>query len=222
MVKTKIKPRWKSWESLCIEKSVEEKIQLKIIALALGKTLNAVSKKITHLGLREFSPRPGRVKGRAVSLKVRPTACSEINRMKAIVSLYAPVTALKKAENALETGAWVSATPQIQKGGITNSVTLRSKGLAYSYDQPMAYFLNKEKIQSFKYVTSDHIKTWATEEGFRPLVGNLIQQGLSYWKEGKYFSKAQVLIYLNVRRLEKSLTPVALCEDEGDLCTKSS
>ena len=40
MTKTKIKPRWETWERLCIEKSIEEKIQLKIIALALTSVLD--------------------------------------------------------------------------------------------------------------------------------------------------------------------------------------
>ncbi|EKE09233.1 MAG: hypothetical protein ACD_16C00205G0029 [uncultured bacterium] len=204
MVKAKIKPRWETWESLCVEKSIEEKIQLKIIALALGKTLNAVSKKISHLGLRELSSRPGRVKGRGLSLKVRSTAFSEINRMKKILSLYAPEGALKERNLALEKGAWVQAPPEyhlIQEKNFRKSLTQRDVG-------------------GLQYMTAEHIKKWATSEGFRPLRGNLIQQGVFYWKDGRYFSKAQLLIYLNGLRLEKRLRPFALYEDEVELCVK--
>ncbi|MBY0272954.1 MAG: hypothetical protein K2X02_06055 [Alphaproteobacteria bacterium] len=216
MAEAKIKPRWESWENLCIKKSIEEKIQLKIIALALGKTLNAVSKKITHLGLRENSSKPGRRKGKRASLALKASSFTEIERMRRILSLYAPSDSLKKSQEALEKGVWVTATPLPLK-----------KNEGYSLQSSPAYILIKgkipEKVRKQKvvgnptYITAQHIENWATSEGFCLVGGNLIKRGLYYWKEGRYFSKAQILMHVNRLRLENSLQPVAIYEDVAGL-----
>lgn len=219
MAEAKIKPRWEVWENLCIKKSLEEKIQLKIIALALGKTLNAVSKKITHMGLRKISSRPGRRKGRRASPALKATTFTEIERMHRILSLYAPSENLKKAQHALEKGAWVTATP----------VSFKKKE-GYSLQSSPEYILIKGKIPDKlkkekvvgdpTYITARHIDNWATSEGFSLVGGNLIKRGLYCWKEGRYFSKAQVLMHVNRLRLENSLQPVALYEDGAGLACK--
>ena len=219
MTEAKIKPRWETWENLCIKKSMEEKIQLKIIALALGKTLNAVSKKITHMGLRKTSSRPGRRKGRRASPALKASTFTEIERMRQILSLYAPNESLKKAQHALEKGAWVRATPSSLK-----------ENKAYSLQSSPAYILIKgkipDKVKKQKvagnptYITARHIEKWATSEGFCLVGGNLIKRGLYYWKEGHYFSKAQILMHVNRLRLENSLQPVAIYEDVVELACK--
>lgn len=219
MAEAKIKPRWEVWENLCIKKSMEEKIQLKIIALALGKTLNAVSKKITHLGLREISSKPGQKKGKRASPALKATTFTEIERMRQILSLYAPNKNLKKAQHALEKGAWVTATPLSLK-----------ENEGYSLQSSPAYILIKgkipDKVRKEKvadnpcYITAQHIENWATSEGFCLVGGNLIKRGLCYWKEGRYFSKAQILMHLNRLRLENSLQPVAIYEDVVELACK--
>lgn len=219
MAEVKIKPRWEVWENLCIKKSMEEKIQLKIIALALGKTLNAVSKKITHLGLRKISSRPGRKKEKRTSPALKATTFTEIERMRKILSLYAPNEKLKKAQHALEKGSWVMET----------SLSIK-KNEPYSLQSSPAYILIKgkipDKVRKQKvagnpaYITARHIENWATSEGFCLVGGNLIKRGLCYWKEGRYFSKAQILMHVNRLRLENSLQPVAIYEDVVELACK--
>jgi hypothetical protein len=216
MAEAKIKPRWEVWENLCIKKSMEEKIQLKIIALALGKTLNAVSKKVTHLGLREISSKPGQKKGKRASLALKASTFTEIERMRQILSIYAPNEDLKKAQYALEKGAWATATP----------LSLKEKE-GYSLQSSPAYILIKgkipDKVKKEKvagnptYITARHIENWATSEGFCLVGGNLIKRGLYCWKEGRYFSKAQILMHVNRLRLENSLQPVAIYEDVAGL-----
>lgn len=219
MAEAKIKPRWEAWENLCIKKSMEEKIQLKIIALALGKTLNAVSKKITYMGLRKSSSKPGRRKGKRASPTLKASTFTEIERMRKILSLYAPNENLKKAQQALEKGAWVTATPLSFK-----------ENESYSLQSSPAYILIKgkipDKVRKQKvagnptYITARHIENWATAEGFCLVEGNLIRQGLYCWKEGRYFSKAQILMHVNRLRLESSLQPVAIYEDVAELACK--
>jgi len=219
MAEAKIKPRWEVWENLCIKKSLEEKIQLKIIALALGKTLNAVSKKITHMGLRKISSKPGRRKGKRASPSLKASTFTEIERMRRILSLYAPRENLKKSQEALEKGAWVTATP----------LFLKEKEI-YSLQSSPAYILIKGKIPDKlgkqkvacdpTYITARHIENWATSEGFCLVGGNLIKRGVYYWKEGRYFSKAQILMHVNRLRLENSLQPVAIYEDVIELTCK--
>ncbi|MBX9786676.1 MAG: hypothetical protein K2Y08_05000 [Alphaproteobacteria bacterium] len=70
------------------------------------------------------------------------------------------------------------------------------------------------------YITAQHIENWATAEGFCLVGGNLIKRGLYYWKEGRYFSKAQILMHVNRLRLENSLQPVAIYEDVAGLACK--
>ncbi|MBL8676108.1 MAG: hypothetical protein JNJ47_01590 [Alphaproteobacteria bacterium] len=219
MAEAKIKPRWEVWENLCIKKSMEEKIQLKIIALALGKTLNAVSKKITHLGLRKISSRPGRKKGNRASPTLKATTFTEIERMRRILSLYAPSKNLKKAQQALKKGVWVRATPLLLK-----------ESEAYSFQSSPAYILIKSKISdkvrkekaidNLSYITAQHIESWAASEGFYLVEGNLIKRGVHYWKEGCYFSKAQILMHVNRLRLENNLQAVRVYEDGIELACK--
>ncbi|MBX9621871.1 MAG: hypothetical protein K2X28_07620 [Alphaproteobacteria bacterium] len=219
MGEAKIKPRWEAWENLCIKKSMEEKIQLKIIALALGKTLNAVSKKITHMGLRKISSKPGRRKGKRALAALKASTFTEIERMRRILSLYAPSENLKKAQHALEKGAWVTATSASSK-----------ENEGYSLQSSPAYILIRgkipDKVRKQKiagnpcYITAQHFESWATSEGFCLVGGNLIKRGLYCWKEGRYFSKAQILMHVNRLRLENSLQPVAFYEDVAELNCK--
>lgn len=219
MAEAKIKPRWEVWENLCIKKSMEEKIQLKIIALALGKTLNAVSKKITHMGLRKISSKPGRRKGKRASPTLKASTFTEIERMRRILALYAPNENLKKAQHALEKGAWVTATPLSFK-----------ENESYSLKSSPAYILIKgkipDKVRKQKiagnpcYITARHIENWAASEGFCLVGGNLIKRGLYCWKEGRYYSKTQILMHVNRLRFENSLQPVAFYEDGAALACK--
>ena len=212
MAKTKIKPRWEPWERLCIEKSIEEKLQLKIIALALGKTLNAVSKKMTHMGLRKISSKSGPQKGKRASPALKATTFTEIERMREIISLYAPKENLLKAQLALEKGEWVQE----------QSLPLKHEA-PYSLQSSPAYILIKGKIpdkvkkvrgtRKSCYVTAEHIQKWATSEGFCSVGENLIKHGLFYWKEGRHFSKAQLMMHVNRLRFENNLEPMILYEE---------
>ena len=60
------------------------------------------------------------------------------------------------------------------------------------------------------------MEQWASAEGFHKTRGVLQQQGLSYWKDGVYFSQAQLLMYVNRLRFEHKLQPLALIKEEED------
>lgn len=211
MAKTKIKPRWETWERLCIEKSIEEKIQLKIIALALGKTLNAVSKKMTHMGLRKISSKSGPQKGKRASPALKATTFTEIERMREIISLYAPKENLVKAQLALEKGEWVQE----------QSLPIKHEA-AFSLQSTPAYTLMRDtipdkvkktrKAEDPCYVTAKHIQNWAMSKGFCSVGENLTQHGVLYWKEGRHFSKTQMMMHVNQLRLENNLKPLILCK----------
>ncbi|MDZ4322863.1 MAG: hypothetical protein U1A05_02105, partial [Alphaproteobacteria bacterium] len=125
----------------------------------------------------------------------------------------------KKAQYALEKGAWVMETPFPIKENTT-----------YSLQSSPAYILIKgkipDKVRKEKvagnpcYITVQHIEKWATSEGFCLVGGNLIKRGLYCWKEGRYFSKTQILMHVNRLRLENSLQPVAIYEDVVELACK--
>lgn len=178
-----------------------------------------MSKKITHLGLRKISSRPGRRKGKRASPSLKASTFTEIERMRQILSLYAPNENLKKAQHALEKGTWVTATPSSLKGN--EGYSLQSSPTYILIKGKIPDKVRKEKVDADPcYITAQHIETWAVSEGFCLVGGNLIKRGLYYWKEGHYFSKAQILMHVNRLRLENSLQPVAIYEDVVELACK--
>ena len=80
-----IKSRWTDWESTCVKKAFEEKIQLKIMAIALRKTLTSVSKKIKKLGLRDTSCSSRRLRGEKSNIPRNEKAFQDSIKMKDIL-----------------------------------------------------------------------------------------------------------------------------------------
>ena len=91
---------------------------------------------------------------------------------------------------------------------------------AYSFVTPLTYHCLGEKTFSppsvkksydnSLYISLCYIEEWAFSKGFHSVENMLRDQGISYWKGGKYFSIAQLLIYLNGMRLEKRLEPFSV------------
>ena len=223
-----IKPRWNAWESICLRKAFEEKIQLKIIALALGRTMESISKKINKLGLRGVKSAPGRVKGAKNDRPFVEKTPLDREKMCLIIRTYAPIKLSQKGELALKEGYWASLSASLQgkkQGSLTNSAV--KKSMSFSDSFPLEYILYKdsmpiqmrhEKILGGPcYVSLQHVEQWAATKGFHQLGYSLKQHGLTYWKGGKYFSKAQLLIYVNRIRHERKLQPLTFYEDEDIL-----
>ncbi len=226
------KPRWKDWEKTCIRKAVEEKIQLKVMAIALGKTLTSISKKIKPLRLRSVPSKRGRLKGEGSPLSRIEKTSLDVTKMENILHIYAPLKFFQKGQLALKEGQWVSAIPLpsgLRKGEPIGSVCKNNVPSSFSF--PLEYILTKNHIfpTPFKerskgspcYISLHHIENWAVSEGFQPVAKSLQQQGLFYWKEGTYFSKVQLLLYINRIRIDKKLRPLAFCEEETDLYAES-
>lgn len=220
-----IKPRWEAWETICIQKAFQEKIQLKIIAHGLGRTITSVSKKIKNLGLRGTHSIRGRLKGSKYTIPWREK--TEIDRkiMSEILANYAPLSLSQKGKLDLRGAYWRSTPTSFSRMNRSESLgTLQKAESSFSLSFPLDYILSndsmpkkvkKEKVYGDPYYVSlQHIEAWASSEGFCQMGKNLKRHGIIYWKEGKYFTKAQLLIYVNRIRLDKKLQPLAVFEEE--------
>jgi len=228
---TSTKVRWKDWENTCIKKAFEQKIQLKVIAASLGRTIDSVSKKIKKLELREATSKRGRLKGDKdprAGIKRMP---QDLTKMGEILKTYSPLKVSLKGLFVLKNGYWVLGGALLQgleRGEFQGSLSQENASFSLSY--PLDYILSKEPVpQKIKrkrifgnpvYASLPHVEKWAVSEGFYKVASDLQQHGLFYWKEGQYFSKAQLLIYINRVRLDRKLQPLALYE-EGDLYAES-
>jgi len=223
-----LKPRWLSWENLCLKVAFEQKIQLKIIAAALEKSVTSVSKKIRKLGLREERSteersRPGRLKGDIYFPNWEERIPLDFEKMAEIISQYAPLKHSQKLQLASRACCWTTASAaSLHTASHLGHSHNKKPYYSLSFSAP---FLEKEAAKTFNkpllsreplYVSLCHIEKWALSKGFHPVKNVLRAQGLSYWKEGKYFSKAQLLVYVNGIRLEKKLQPLHLYEEETD------
>jgi hypothetical protein len=229
---TKIKVRWMDWENVCIKNAFEEKIQLRIIAAALGRTVDSVSKKIKKLNLRRATSKRGRLKGNSNPNSWIKRTSQDLENMRGILKTYAPLKLARKGRLALKESCWVSGSPfprGLQKGEFLERTF--QEDIPFSLLFPLDYVLSKdlapEKIKRKKtfenplYVSLRHVEQWAVSEGFYQVEKDLQERGLSFWKEGQYFSKAQILIYVNRIRLERKLQPLILYEKEEDLYAES-
>jgi hypothetical protein len=228
-----IKPRWQDWENKCLKKAVEQKIQLKIMAFALGKTVDSVSKKIKKLGLRGENSKRGRLKGDKSDLSWVDKIPRDRAKMVDILQVYAPLQVSQKEQMALKEGYWVSSplsSQGLKRGKSLGGIS--QEKASFSLSLSLDYILSKDHIpQKIKrektfgdpfYVPLQHVEKWAVSEGFYQVGSPLQQRGLFYWKEGRYFSKAQLLIYVNRIRLERKLQPLAFYEEEENVCANFS
>ncbi len=200
------KPRWEAWEKKCIKLAFQQNIQLKIMALGLGRTLTSINKKIRSLGLRPYSAKRGRAKGSGYSLSLMEKVRNDREMMKKILVECAP---------------WRFSQQRLLPSSVE---FIKSEKASYIYSYPLDYILSTDpiikkdkKVKTYElacYVSLHHVEAWATTQGFHALGSPMKQHGLSYWKDGKYFSSAQLLIYLNRIRLERRLQPLILWEDD--------
>ena len=227
MSKEWVKPRWKDWESNCIKKAFEEKIQHKVMAIALDRSITAVSKRIKKLGLRKPTPLRGRIKGMKNGDPWIEKTPLDFAKMAEILQTYAPLMVSQKGQWALKERYWGTAKPLakgLERGQFIDC--LRQENASFSTTHPFSCSYSKDplpkksrKEKSFSippYVTLSHIEEWAVSEGFHQVKEDLRQHGVFYWKDGKHFSKAQLLIYINQIRLENKLLPLAIYENESN------
>ncbi len=223
---TTIKMRWKDWENTCIEKAFEQNIHLKLIATVLGRTVLSVSKKINKLGLREKTSKRGRVKGKRNPNPWVKRLPQDLEKMGDILQTYAPLEVSCNGLLELREERWTSAPslPKVLKRGECRG-SIQQEKASFSLSFPLDYILSKDPLppklkrkKNFRepfYVSLHHVEQWAISEGFYRVESNLQQRGLSYWKGGRYFSKAQLLIYINQIRLERRLQPLAFYEENA-------
>ncbi|HUX80621.1 MAG TPA: hypothetical protein VMW10_12885 [Alphaproteobacteria bacterium] len=230
---TMVKERWKDWECTCIKIAFQQKIQLKVTAFALGKSVNSVSKKIKKLGLRKPTTKSGRVKGDKILCSMAERTAQDLAKMRDLLQTYAPLKISQKARLSLQGGCWFSA-PSLPKDLVKGECleTISQENASFSFSRPMDYFLSKdfmpEKAKREKkgktplYVPLHHVEKWAISEGFYQVDRNLQKRGLFFWKDGRYFSKAQLLVYVNRMRLDLRLQPLVLYEEDMGLYAEYS
>lgn len=222
------KPRWQAWESSCIQAAFLQEIQHKIMALALGRTVPSVNKKIKNLGLRSPSSQRGRLKGKMQNFSRMEKTPQDLKKMIVILKAYAPLKSFQKGHLALKKGCWAKhQLPffQIKHKGERlgylshyNSPFTFLKPLDFvRLDTPMMKEIGPLKIQGDPtYVPLYYVEQWAGSEGFHKTNGGLQQRGLPYWKDGAYFSQAQLLMHVNRLQSENKLCPIALIEEEKE------
>lgn len=227
MSKALTKPRWESWEHTCIRKAFEQKIPLKIIAVALGRTVTSINKKIKGLGLRELNSVPGPIKRQRDYRKGLDKISADISSMQEIVTNYAPLRYSEKCHGVFKNAYWTFSSSLKERNLRKDKCigTLFQENSTFSFSLPLSYIITRDhhpqKVKKEKvfgdpyYVPLIYVEKWASSEGFQQIKEDLRMQGLSYWKDGKYFSKAQLLIYVNRMRHERKLQPLAIWEEEG-------
>lgn len=229
-----LKPRWKAWENKCVQLAYQEKIQHKVIAAALGRTVTSISKKIKKLGLRFPTKTRGRIKGDKLYIKWQDKISLDFCKMKDILIKYAPLDPSLEGQVILGEGCWTSPPSpplkNLQKGNLIGKVCQQNSpytlcGLLdyISLNDPLPLNGEIKKICTEPFSASfQYVESWATSEGFHRVRGGLQNYGVSYWKNGRYFSQAQMLILVNQSRFEKKLQPLMLSETEIRLRSKEA
>lgn len=227
MASTLSKPRWTIWENACLKKAFKEKIQHKIMALALGKTVPAVSKKIKTLGLRFPSSLRGRIKGTGQALAKNEKNFHDVKKMLDILKTYAPLSCFQEGKLALKKGPWANVQHPLIKDAHKESLfcsinypdfpfsCLHCLDFISSEDSVLSMMRSKQ-IREPAYIPLCYVEQWANAEGFHRTKGTLYQRGLAYWKDGTYFSHTQLLMHVNRLRFEHNLRPLALIEEEKE------
>jgi len=223
-----LKSRWKTWETTCIEKAYKEKIQHKVVSTALGRSVTSVSKQIKKMGLRLPEAGRGRVKGEKFLVKETKRTLIDIEKMTGILKTYAPLNVFLTAEQNLKIGCWLSPPPSAAKKLTMGKCVgrIEKEKVSFSMFMPLDYIVSKDqaplgsrRLKTLKEplcVPLYHMEMWALREGFQQTKGVLQEQGLSYWKDGQYFSQAQLLMHINQIRHGKNLQTLILPVDERD------
>ena len=216
MSDTGIKPRWKAWENTCIEKAFQQRIQLKIIALAMERTVSSVNKKIASLGLRKCGSKPGRQKGSGSDLSITEKEAKDREQMTQIIEAFAPLRYIQRRTMPLKEGCWSLFAQESTSGSRKKKSTFNANPLSHFNlldDELPNVWEGGSDIREPVYVPLKYVEEWAEKDGFYRVDRLLDQKGLSFWKNGQYFSNAQLLIYLNHRRFEKNLHPITFNDE---------
>jgi len=222
MLKALSKPRWLHWENLCLKLAFEQKIQLKIIAAALGKSVSSISKKIRKLGLRGDRSTPGRLKGETYACNWEEKIPQDIKKMRDILTQYAPHQERCKLQKSFHAGWWPPPAGSV-KGSLPHPLQKESSSLSLSSPFNNVPLLEDESFKPIGtlhipgeplYISLRYVEEWAIAKGFHQVKNSLQDHGICYWKEGRYFSKAQLLVYVNGLRFEKKLEPLVVVEEE--------
>lgn len=230
MSKTLVKPRWETWENSCLQTAFSDKIQQKIVAIALGRSATSVNKKITNLGLRSPSTlrRRRRIGGEKQFLSQEEKTPQDLEKMIKILETYAPLHSFQEGCFALKNGFWTQSKEFLQtdqnKGDHLGGFDLHN--CPFSFVKHLDFIPSREPVSEDirikkipgdpAYVSLFHVEKWAEAEGFHKTKGVLQHRGLSYWKDGNYFSKTQLLMHVNRLRFEQNLQPITLIEEEWE------
>lgn len=206
MSKTLTKQRWTAWENQCVQKAFKEKVQLKVISLALGRSRTAVRKKINGLGLKSLVS----VKRQKLPSTKSQQEVPDLTKMEKILYTYAPSQQFRGGRKVLKKRRHAHSVQQ-EKCPFTSSVPL---DYILSMDHLPKKARTKRVFGDPYYVTFQDMEAWAFSHGFRPLSGGIKYHGVAYWKDGRHFSKVQLLMYVNAIRYERKLQPLALFDDE--------
>lgn len=229
MENTHEKPRWKDWENAIIIAAFGKNIHHKIIAETLSRTVSSVSHRIKRLSLRVPTNKRGRVKGKKSSPSLIEKVATDRKEMADIIQKLAPLEYREECLMPLQERVWTTAKakPFLKPSERKKVDAFGTTEVSYTYTLPLDYILTREqrtkKARKKKifgepfYVPQVHVEKWAFQNGFYQVTGSLHDHGVSYWKEGRYFTFAQLLIFVNQIRHERKLQPLAIEENEEDL-----
>lgn len=228
MSATLLKPRWEPWEKICLQQAYAQKIQHKIMATALGRTVTSVSKKIKNLGLRSSPKTHEHIKGTKRSLTWVEKTPQDLSKMLEILKTYAPLSCFQEAQLSLNKGCWSRSKLALYDDGHKEDRfdSLACSDVPFSYCDSLDFIPSAETI-SLKmpnkkvsgeptYVPLYYVERWANLEGFHRIRGALQHIGLTYWKDGRHFSQTQLLMHVNRIRFEHNLRPIALIENDWE------
>ena len=134
--------------------------------------------------------------------------------MLTIVMRHAPKSRAQKTKTFLETLTWAHSSPfsspqeertnrrTKEKLPYVCGVALNATPLHLEYG-----FIpgTKKSNGTPLYVSLNYVEKWAISRGFHKLQDVLRERGYLFWKEGQYFSKAQILVHINRVRLNHKL-----------------
>lgn len=207
------KPRWLQWERHCLEAAFEQHIQLKVMAAVFHKSVSAVSKKIHAMGLRTKAARLKYTQDNRPPYVPKDKLSHDFQLMETLVQLYGPASSF--SSNA--SSCFAKKQDAFFKGDGMQKVS-------YTMAKPLPYRLleeadiplpgvEKDYDETF-YVPFSYIEKWALQKGFCRVNADLHGKGVYYWKQGSYFSKTELIVYLNGVRSLKHLAPLHLSEED--------
>jgi hypothetical protein len=227
MLKAALKPRWTEWERQCLQVAVSKKIQHKVVSLSLRRSVSSINKQLKTLGLCKVKQNVNPRNTRKTLLNSKRQTSRDLKEMNKILKSFAPLHFYQKGSLDLKKEYWqkdpISSLKKTEKGRSLYSI--KKKDAEYVISPLDHYIMNRpepfhqtriEKIAGYPfYVPYQHVEQWALLAGYRPVQNGLSQTGLRFWKDGHYFSKAQLLMIVNKIRTERNLRPILYDKEEG-------